>query len=232
MRSRCGLVLAMLLPLTGAHAQVPEVVHTLTWSEVDASTGAFVSNPNGIIEPGEAAMIRVSVSFTPIGTPVSYGGGTAPVAALHGTPFRLNATAAEGVWSHFSALPGFGPPIGFWDPSGELTAGGAGQAWQPLPWQPQPGNPLIDLWTGRWTPASYEARQVQFQMSSWITIGSPPPPLVYVFDGTNYASIPATPVWDSVSFPVVPAPGALVVLSFAALLGHGRRKRPCTSCCP
>src|SRR5690606_14379741 len=48
-----------------ALAQTAQVSHTLRWLEVDALTNTPVTNPNGVLEPGEGARIIMDTSFTP-----------------------------------------------------------------------------------------------------------------------------------------------------------------------
>lgn len=220
------------LPLVAAtsFAQVPEVVHTLRWTEVQAGNAAPVASPNGMIEPGEAMMLSLSISFTPaIGTPVAFGGGTAPLAGYRASAFDLRAVSTlGGEWSHFNTSPGFQfdlfgvPPL----PDASLRLGVL-QTWHPQPWTPDPSNPIEDVWQAVWTPPTYTQRTVRFLMADIPAIPGPPPPTsnMYVFDGANYVMTPATAILDSVEFPVVPAPGAVSLVAGGALFAGRRRRR-------
>jgi hypothetical protein len=211
-----------------ATAQNAQIDHTLTWTEVDAQSGAAVATPNGLIEPGEGALVRLSVSFTPVGQSVAYPGGVAPVAGYRSSAFKLEALNANGgSWTHLAAPPGFRvellpPPVA---PDGTLIGAGSTQSWAPHPWTPDPTNPFDDVWQGVWVPASYDTRQVSFTMRPMTPIVGPPIPcLLWVFDGIEYREATAVPTWDSVQIPVVPAPGALAVLGCAALFNSRRRR--------
>jgi hypothetical protein len=213
--------------------QTPEISHVLEWEEVVAGSQVPVSTPNGLLEPGEAALVSISVSFTPFGTPVAYQtpapGGVAPVAGLAGSGFNLIATGAMGgEWSGFVLHHGFSasvPPIP--DPSGSVQLCGIGQTYPPLGSWPLSMNPLPQVWQGVWTPSSYEPRQAVFEqrpIQSFPVIR----PHVYVYIGMDPSGNPrfgdsiATGVYGSVQIPIVPAPAVGVVLCLG--LGAAARR--------
>lgn len=231
-----GVVLSM---PSAAYAQYGLIHHTLHWVEVYYGATTPVSNPNGIIEPGEGAMLRMSVSFTEVGTPVTYGvppSGVAPVAGYAATVFRVLAAAAEGGdWSHTAGPPGFGitPPLTL--PDGSIHFTGTAQTWVfGGTWMPDPANPYPHVWRSVWTPSMYSHRTVEFSLADYqpITHPIPTPPQLYVFLGTDpttghtlFAFANAGRTWDSVQIPVVPAPGALMAFTAACLAAMRRDRR-------
>src|SRR5207245_1622513 len=96
-----------LAPAGAALAQPAHADLTLSWFEVIAGSTTAVSSPNGILEPGEAARLRVSIAFTPVGTLVGSSTGPAPVAGFYRTGFDLDLVSGQGgIWNRFNATPG------------------------------------------------------------------------------------------------------------------------------
>lgn len=90
------------------HAQT--VFHTLEWVEVHAGTATPVANPNGVLEPGEAALLRVAVEFDPIGTVITLPTISGTVAGLSRSIFAIMPQEiSPGTWSHPSVAAGFVP---------------------------------------------------------------------------------------------------------------------------
>jgi len=164
-------VVGTLVPACAAFSQIPHADHALNWTEVIAGTSAPVSSPNGMLDPGEGALVGLSVSFTPVGTPVFYQsplpGGTAPVAGFRGVGFSLDATAANGgSWLLLPGSAGFQVSLGFPLPDGSLGAAGVAQPIPPLGSSPIGTNPLPNVWRAVWTPSSYLPRQCSFHLTS------------------------------------------------------------------
>jgi hypothetical protein len=210
---------------------------TLHWSfsEVVAGTTAPVSNPNGVIEPGESARISMTVSFAPpVGTIMTYtpppGPGFGPVAGLANAFGDLRTTVeGRGTWYSLQRDPA-------WAIGGIGSVYGDGRgiaAWQlgqfPLPGATaNPANPVTDVWRVHWTPDDYSARTVTFTgqkaVSSPGTGGA-----VYINYGEDpsapqYLSKPLHVNFGSLQIQVVPSPSALGVLALAAAAA-GRRRR-------
>jgi hypothetical protein len=236
-RSPFPVVPALLLSAAATMAQVPEVVHTLSWMEVYAGTNTPVASPNGVLEPGEATLLRVSVSFTPVGTLMPYHspypGGIAPIAGMGESVFRIRNSGAEGGdWSHWGAQSPFMNRQGSIDPTGVLVTGSI-QDWpwnQPV-WQPDPINPVPRFWEAVWTPSHYAPRIVEFGFEDWV------PPWIRPFLWVTLGYDPTTgnwiggygqaqPMWGPpVQFPVVPAPWTAAVIA-AGCAVYFRRSRP------
>jgi hypothetical protein len=226
----------VLVPCAAAQAQtVPELVATLAWTEVYAGTNTPVANPNGILEPGEGALLRVSVAFTAVGTAAPFQfpapGGVGEIAGLNNFLFHLDAPLSGGSWTHPASVPGFSADLGIAHPAGLLLAR-ALQPWPPPGAMPIATNPIEDVWQAVWTPDSYEPRLVDFSMRTPGSVHGPTPPRLFIVYGTD----PTTgapllgygytvPTWDTLQIPVViPAPGtALALLGLAGIAASRRR---------
>jgi hypothetical protein len=240
MRMRQTCLVSLLLPCvlaSGVCAADPVV--TLTWSftEVYAGTNTPVASPNGVIEPGEAARIELTVSFSPaVGTLVQLTWTEGTVAGLAHTGCDLVGTnMAEGSWGHISRLGAwvFGPG-GFPTPDGAAVESiSVGQF--PLPGTTaNPQNPVEAIWSGVWTPDVYVPRTTIF--ASMMT--SPPPFVsvssLYLQIGTDPGGYPiytttgsiTQTVFGSVNISVVPSPGMGVLAVGAAMMSRRKRMQP------
>jgi len=234
---RLALAATAVVPACAATAQTAQVDFTLAWAEVYAGSNLPVGNPNGMLDPGEAARISISAAFTPVGAPVVYQfpspGGVAPVAGLSASTFNLVATnALGGDWSNFTLRHGFGGGLPlFTDPvTGSLGFSVFGQAYPPLGSWPVATNPLIDVWEAVWTPPSYTQRQARFAMErpvSW----PPTHPRLFVYIGNDPGGNPMFGIadaiggYDSVEIPIVPAPSAAMLLTVLAAGAAYKRRR-------
>jgi hypothetical protein len=223
-----------LVGTTPASAQSPSLSASLNFLEVFAGTNTPVPNPNGVIEPGEAARIELTIALSPpVGTHVQTAHGAGILAGLYYIIYDLRGSmAAEGSWSHLTRAPGWalGGP-GEPQAGGALVAGlSAGQTLPPGALA-NPQNPIEQIWSGVWTPAAYTARTTIFQVDH----PSPPPATgsahVIIQTGTNpngspiYSSLPFIPSqFGSVQVPVIPAPGTLGGWLLAFLVFNRRRR--------
>lgn len=210
-----------------ARAQTPHVNHTASWSEVFASTHAPVGSPNGVLDPGEAARVSISFSFTAVGTPVSYQWptpGVAPVAGLSNSSFNLIATAAlGGTWTQPTVPSGFEGILGLPGPDGSALICLLSQQVMA-----HSTNPLINAWSAVWTPPTYSARTVGFQIQQltgspelrplnlWVDLGPPSNP--------SFGTAMASGDYGSVQIPVVPGPSILALLGLIAPFAARRRR--------
>lgn len=234
----CMTLGCYLAVLSAGHAEPPKVVHTLSWVEVYAGTTTPVTNPDGVIGPGEGALLTVSIAFTPaVGTVIEFEHpvqGSAPVLGLMNTYFNLVpedfSIQPHGTWNHFATAPHFtleGIPAMF---PGSLYFITPHQPPGPGLWYPSPANPIENLFSVVWTPDIYVHSTAIFEM---VRIGGPHGTHLYVDRGFHPTTgntlrgwANATPIWDSAVIPIVPAPGALV--AFAAAIGGAacnRRRR-------
>jgi hypothetical protein len=233
MKTRVALVLATLAG-TAAMANAQALV-SFNWSfaEVVANTTTPVPVSNGVIDPGEGAELRLSVSFTPaVGTAFQYtpppGSGTGSVGGLASIFFDLSASAGHnGTFHNLNRSPAWG--IGGIGTIGAdaVTAAQAGQF--PLPGQTaNPANPIGNIWRVRWTPTSYENRVVTFTAAKaaassgtgaalYIDYNNDPedPAYIAVNAGANFGSAQIT---------VVPAPASIALLGLGGMVALRRRR--------
>ena len=215
-----------------ASAQVTQdstVTHTLTWSDVGG-------NANGIVEPGESVLFRLSESFTnqnTIGTysPFPPGPGSGTIRGFGAGFLDLNGLGgAAGVWN-VDPLFGYGIDpdwyLGGINPNGTSTNAGANLiniSFGQFPLNNSsivPTNPIANIWTGRWTPASYAVRTASFSLapaSAWGGIASS-----VIFRASPQPVGAACPsFFGSSLIPIAPAPPTCLLL--APLLFAGRRR--------
>lgn len=223
------------LSLAPSHAQ-ELATYTLTFVEVVAGTNAPVVSPNGLLEPGEAVRLAVSVEFSPgVGSTIAYTPppppGVGTVAGLASMVIDLlSQPSSAGTWNSIGraapwSLGDAGTPTG--DGSGVQNAG-AGQF--VLPGQTANStNPISSIWFGVWNPASYAPRSVTWQIAEGQGPSDHTSILVQTGVGPTgspqYISRFINPgQFGSVVVPIVPAPGVgAVVLS--GLVAAARRKR-------
>jgi hypothetical protein len=215
---------------SGVYGQQPMVTVSLGFTEVVAGTNTPVPNPNGVLEPGEAALIEMSIAFTPpVGSFIQTPAVQGTVAGLGTILYDLIGTnGAGGSWTHLGVAAGW---LGW---PGEVDIGGAAVRNLSVLQRPAPGtmansqNPVDSIWRGVWTPSSYAARTVIFQTD----VTTPPP-----FGGISHLLLQIDPVptynlllnvftqHGAVHIPIVPAPGTLgVMLLMLAACGQRRRQ--------
>jgi hypothetical protein len=223
---------SLLLAAAAGHCSAQEFVrHSLSFLEVVAGTNNPVPVPNGRIDPGEGARISLTIAFSPaVGTTVTYTPppppGTGTVAGFGMTAIDLDILGgAAGAWSFITrqsawALGGQGQP----QPTTGVTYIMAGQfILSGMTANSQ--NPIPDIWSGVWTPASYAAGSIPFRThlsgegSSWLI-------LQYGYkNGPLYVGKQVSSLHDpAIVIPIAPAPAAApVLLLAAALAGHRGR---------
>lgn len=205
---------------------------SLRWTEVVAGSNTPVAFPNGVLDQGEAALVSLSVSFSPpVGTLVPYQypspGGIAPIAGFAGIGFSMIATSAlGGDWSSPTSSQGFDVGLSVPLPDGSILLCGATQTPSGSSF-PNPVNPLPDLWRAVWTPSTYSSRQVSFAVEP----AADGAPRDYVYLGTGSTGNPffgwaygTNTTYTPISFPVAPCPASMVaVLGMAFISIRGRR---------
>jgi hypothetical protein len=226
--------------VTPCLAQAPSAQYIVTMTEVYAGTTTPVANPNGMIEPGESALFRMTISFAPgVGGTVQTPHGPGTVEGFNGFVARWWSLTAGGAgeWSHLALAPGWGPY------SGELFPGMNGSMLHligplqlPSPTIPlNPANPIDDIWQGVWTPHSYVPRTQEWILTPdgggvgnvfgrlWAQYGTDPvtgDPLLWSVE------IPrANVVSPIVPVQIIPAPGSGLALAIAGLAAARRRRR-------
>jgi hypothetical protein len=234
---RLSIPAALAMVVTAAPVVAQELV-TFHWSftEVIANTNIPATGPlagNGMIDPGEGAELRLTISFTPgVGSPATYtpppGTGLGNIGGFASASFDLHAPPGHGGIFHQIAgrpLGGWGFPFGSIEP--DVVRGQNGLF--PLPGSPaNPENPIDNLWRVRWTPTDYTARIVEFTAAKGIATAGTGAALYIEYTGNpqapEYISKSVAADFGSVQIPVVPAPTTLVIFS-AGLLAAARRRR-------
>jgi hypothetical protein len=158
--SRCifGL-LALLAPLVSIQPLYGQIqsfgiaTHHLSFTEVDAATRLPVANPNGIIEPGEAARVSLSISFDPpVGSIVyAWHNPTEPQTVVAFCYSKAEVIASSGAWSHPQLAPG-------WNFTGMPTAANGRYAILDAAQNhvnANTSNYIMDIWHAIWTPTIY-----------------------------------------------------------------------------
>jgi hypothetical protein len=243
---RSARIITALVAVSGAAAAAsaqytPDstVSYSLFWSELDADYQP-VSSPNGVLDRGERALLRLSVSFTnqnmlahfspPVGT---FTSGT--IRGFAGGFLDLNGTATVG---NAAALWNLDPSRGYglqfpFDAVGEAgfgtpAAGGATLIGiEPLQFSGfiHTTNPIPAVWIGVWTPESYEPREIQFRTTGSVVAGSGPFSAVMLrFSATSFGSARCDSSLGGTMIPVVPSTG--VALIPLAPMVRRRRRRP------
>jgi len=187
------------------------VIYTLSWRESDAFGGPG-GNGNGLVEPGEHALLQLAVSFTNQNTIGSFspaiGSFTSGTIRGFGVAFLdlHGAGGAQGAWNVDCSFLGVDPT---WDligcsGAGTPAAGGTQLLNLQMGQFPasgaaiNPTNPVVAIWRGVWTPAVFSGRDVEFTLmpavvsgglhsALMIRIGTPPP--VGVFCDAVFGSV-------------------------------------------
>jgi hypothetical protein len=200
----CGLAAASTREV---RAQSPQAHHHLAFVEVDAQSGQAVPQPNGVIEPGEGALVQLSVSFVPrVGEAAVLPGGVG--ATMHALAYAqcdlavvsIGGGSNAGTWSMVELAPGWGTVIGSVSPSGNHI--GSIRPMQP-PEDADQRNPVPSIWRGVWVPTDYSTRTVQLMTQTpgllgpmasgthW-AVSKPPPEYtgLIVFTEIAYVDVP------------------------------------------
>jgi hypothetical protein len=211
-----GVVLASTVAALPAVAQMPGIDHSAAWAEVIAGSHLPVQTPNGVLEPGEAMLLDITFSFTPVGTPAAYyipaPGGVAPVSGFCNSTFGIfAANASIGSWSQPTASAGFLGFMLFPEPEGSIGFSSLVQETSALA-----DNPVH--WSAVWTPVSYEPRQASFRVAQ-STASVERPFGLWVDMGPGLSGVArAMGLFDNaiVQIPIIPAPPgcALCLCSF------------------
>lgn len=216
--------------------------YALTWQEADPTSGLPIADPNGLLEPGEAALIRLTIGLThPVLTPVTWDpaivGGTGSGIIRGILEFSLNLVGtggARGNWDHLHV----DPIMDLFTGSGTSSSGGAvlaniGGGQLPTSQSVNPTNPWLNVWTGVWSPESFLSRTVTFQSTLPTDLTIPLftawPTGAVVRDAVQTSTVLVGALdshYNSLQIPIVPAPGAAGALLIAGGLCTRGRRRP------
>jgi hypothetical protein len=220
------------------------VTVSLSWSEVGGDN-LPVPNPNGLLEPGERALLRMSMSFSNQFTIVNF---SPPIFNHQSGTIRgfawaffdlIGTSGAAGEWNLDPAL-GFGIAPG-WDPAGRPgtpEVGGEilrdielGQ-FDPQGIHYQTTNPVPGIWTAEWTPAIYEQRAVGIRIMGSPLAGQYVTGVYVRLSAALDAVVYCPNELGSVSIPIVPAAPSLPVFTIGFGVLRPRRSRRCEGAVP
>jgi hypothetical protein len=245
------IALAALGPTNPAVAQASTndsgVAMTLTWREADLD-GNPIPNPNGVLEPGEHALIVIdSVSFANQGgiahfSPAigTFTSGT--VLGLGPCIVDINGSGGSTVGqfninnplANASGTSGFGVRPS-WRLSGNGAVNGASNGIEILqfgqyvatPAQVDTESPVTNVFRMLWTPSDFTSRTIRFQIAGSIVEG-PPCSIMVGLDATHATSVYVASTHVSLgaaSIRIAPAPPTLLALSAAFFFRRSRRAR-------
>lgn len=188
MKARHTLILAAAAG-TAATARGQEIMQvSYSWSEVLAGTLTPVPSPNSVVEPGEAALIRINMYATvngvnAIGQTTTYTPppppGIGTIRGIASFAYSLigdnRAATATGAWNSRAVTPllSTGSFAGnVLDGGATVDSFGGGQFISPGQ-TANSTNPISDAFRGVWTPSSYQQRTVNWKAAR-ATNGAPP----------------------------------------------------------
>ena len=233
------------IPAAAQFTNDSTITMILDWSEA-TSTGTPVANPNGVLERGESAFLRLSVSFSnqfgvahffpPIGnftsgTIMGIGSGWVDINGSGGTEGIFNNSTPQ---ANGNGTSGFGVRGQFRiADNGTVTPTGIENLqFGQLPFGAPIGNtanPVPNMFRMLWTPASYAPRTAAFQLEGSTFAGTHVGAVLVQADDYFFywAYLPAGYLHlGRVEIPIAPAPSGAVLLPFAALARPRRKPQP------
>ena len=194
--------IASFIVVAGIAAAAGAQTMTYNWSVTDDGNG------DGVIEPGESAMLTLSAAMDPdqSGTDGGFAGSIYEI--LGGTNWDTGTLAAHN--NLLNALTDDGTLVG-----NDITNIESFQL--PLFFNPffDASNP-IDIYKITWTPNDYSARSVDVSDANHQNND--------VYTDNFGTSIPYTAVVNGASFQVVPAPASMALLGLGGLVATRRRR--------
>jgi hypothetical protein len=235
---RCAMSLAAVLACCGAaraqlYSTTEATVHvSLSFAEADAS-GNPVANPNGVLEPGERALVQMSALITPpVDSPIHYTfNGSTGLGTLRGLGLGFYDVLGTGGVRGGYVL---GPVDPTWDITGGLGWGmlssdgqirnvefGQFEAGQPN----NIANPILNVWRFVWAPDDYSARVATFTTAPGLSSAGVESQVVVRTGGTARHFMNCLTDYGSVNIPVVPGPGVVAMAVVGVPLAARRRRR-------
>jgi hypothetical protein len=215
----------------GQSTTAATLAYSLTWQD----TG----NHNAVLEVGESAVLRLTVTMTPgVNTVIPFSGGQGgPTGTLRGVGGRMiDLTGAGGTQGTFNLdeFMGYGTdPI--WSSTVSPHSGtpnGTGiiniEFGQVAPGSStvMTTNPVINIWSTAWTPASYAARTVTFGTAAGSASGGIASTVIIKWGPLNGNILWASCLSDfgTLNIPIVPAPAGIAVLGLGGVIAFARRR--------
>jgi hypothetical protein len=252
MRTTTRLTLAAAYGLA-AHASAQSfttdssITMTMSWREA-TSTGGTIPNPDGILEPGEHAMILIdSVSFTNQGglaqfspqigtfTPGTVLGFSLGFLDINGSGGTVGAFNTSSPLANSTGTSGFGvrgnyrvegPTV---NPASDGIINLQFGQFAANPSGINTENPITNMFRMLWTPTSFAPRTIRFDLAGAVVAGNSVAAVYLDLDhtvGTSVYVVPANLTLGSVSIPIAPAPPTLALAALSLLLATRPRRFP------
>jgi hypothetical protein len=233
MKALASLAATILVSAGIARAQPSTTAATMTYTCTWQDTG----NHNGVLEPGESALLGFDVAISPVTGPIiPYSGGPAPTGTLSaiGAGFvDVVGSNAHGGTFNFDRNLGYGLTPD-WDPGQPIDPvanGAANIQWNQLDPNVFPlfhrESLVSPMFTMLWTPSDFTARVATFEVRAALPAGSTPS-MVFVrwrASPVNYQYVLGLSNFIPVSVPIVPAPPSLALLGLAGLISRRPARR-------
>jgi hypothetical protein len=234
---RAVLAGSALLALAGAACgQATTIAAALGYALSWQDTG----NHNGTLEPGESAVLHLTVTMAPpVNTVIPFSGGQGgPTGTLRGIASGfIDLTGAGGTQGTFGLDPNLGYGVDpTWDligPGGYGTPNGTGLIniqFGQFQHFPNTTNPIVNVWQALWTPSSYTSRTVTFGTADGTAAGTGYASAVIIKWGPlngNLQNATCLSDFGTLNIPIVPAPPGLGLLGlWGVLAGTRPRRRP------
>lgn len=222
---------------------------TMTMAMAWSDNGLGNGNNDDVLEPGEAALITVTASFTNLGesahfsppvggissgTIIGFGIGAIDIAGIDGAEGQFNNNNPP---TKRAGTSGFGVRQD-WRIAGDASHGRVnatgvdniemGQMWLGSDY-PRSTDPITNIFRLLWTPASFQPRTTTFSIVGTASYEPQVAAVLLDLGGAGlYAYLPASNIqFGSVDIPLAPAASAFWSLVVpAASLGARRRTRP------
>jgi hypothetical protein len=221
---------------SAASAQQPltqdsRVTYALSWTEAPGGNG------NGLLDPGESAVIHLTASFSNQNATGSFSPHQGPYSSgtIRGLGFGfidlVGVGLTQGTWD-VTPANGYGVAAAWaLDANGNGTSTNNGSTLANLQFGQFPSsaaqinatNPVVDIFTGKWTPASYAAGYREFHVTAASIAGIYDSSVLFATTGgTTVSAFTGTDFGYTVI--TFPAPSGLALFALAPFLA--RRRRP------
>jgi len=234
MNTRAGFAGSALLAIAGAaFGQASTTAASLAYSLAWQDTG----NHNGVLEPGESALLHISVTMTPpVNTAIPFTGGQGgPTGTLLGIAYGfIDLTGTGGTEGSFNIDPlsgyGIDPTWDLLGPPGYGTPNGTGLIniqFGQFGDNTNSTNPIVNVWSALWTPAGYTGRTVTFGTTVGTSAGGHASTVIMRWGPLHGNRQDASCLSDfgTLEIPIIPAPPGLALLGICGARACARPRR-------
>jgi hypothetical protein len=235
MKTRAGLAGAAMVALAGAASGQSTIWATLNYSLSWQDNG----NHDGLLAPGESAILHLTVTMTPpVGTVIPFTGGqggpTGTLRAIASGFIDLTGTGGTQGAFDLNPLAGYGvdPTWDLVGPAGYGTPNGTGliniQFGQfSSSSSTNTTNPLVNVWNAAWTPASYAPRTVTFGTAATTGSGGVASAVIIKWGplNGNLQTVSCLSDFGTLQIPIVPAPPSVALLGIGGVVACTRPRR-------